>query len=34
MVARAAEHNVSIFRKEGLLSKPDLINDVLKLVSE
>ncbi|XP_067929611.1 tRNA-dihydrouridine(20) synthase [NAD(P)+]-like isoform X2 [Watersipora subatra] len=31
MVARAAEWNVSIFRKEGILSKDQLINEYIKV---
>ena len=34
MVARAAEWNVSIFRKEGALNKLDLIKEYIKIVSD
>ena len=33
MVARAAEWNVSIFRRSGLLSKEELIKDYITTVS-
>ena len=33
MLARAAMHNVSIFRKEGLLSVEKVIHDFMKYVS-
>lgn len=33
MIARSAQHNCSVFRKEGLLSTEEVVKDYLKFVS-